>query len=96
MLLHAQSPRKARLDHTSAGAYAVSVIGPASGTPLEATVTHRHGLGFPAYGLNRFPARREETCGLSDVDVRNEQPFFTVWLVAKQGPIGTHDRRGGR
>src|SRR5450759_4070741 len=37
--------------------------------------------------LDRFAARREEACGRSDVDVRDEQSFFTVWLVAEQRPI---------
>jgi hypothetical protein len=42
--------------------------------------------------LNRFVARREEACGRSDVDVRDEQPLFTVWLVAEKRPIGPHHR----
>jgi hypothetical protein len=32
--------------------------------------------------LNRFAARCEEARGRSDVDVRDEQPFSTVWLVS--------------
>src|SRR5437762_6265689 len=46
--------------------------------------------------LDRFAPRRKETCGCSDVDVRDEQPFFTVWLVAEQRPVGTHHCRSGR
>src|SRR5258706_15789933 len=45
--------------------------------------------------LGRFAARREEACCRSDVDVRDEQPFFTVWLIAEQRPVGPHDRRSG-
>ena len=41
--------------------------------------------------LHRFAARREEACGLSDVDVRNEQPSLAVGLVAEQRPVGPHD-----
>src|SRR5438034_4610362 len=48
------------------------------------------------FGLDRFAARREEACGRSDVDVRDEQPLFTVWLVAEQRPVGPHHRRSGR
>ena len=33
--------------------------------------------------LGRFAARREEARSRSDVDVRDEQPWFTVWLVAE-------------
>src|SRR2546422_160664 len=46
--------------------------------------------------LDRFAAHREEACGRSDVDVRDEQPWFTVWLVAEQRPVGPHHRRSGR
>ena len=45
--------------------------------------------------LNRIAARREQASGRSDVDVSDEQPFFTIWLVAQQCPVGTHDRRSG-
>src|SRR2546422_10172542 len=45
--------------------------------------------------LDRLAARRVEACGRSDVDVRDEQSFFTVWLVAMQRPVGTDDRRSG-
>src|SRR5580700_9793980 len=46
--------------------------------------------------LYRFAARREEPRGLGNVDVRDEQSFFTVWLVAEQSPVGPHHRRSGR
>jgi hypothetical protein len=42
--------------------------------------------------LHRFVARSHEPCGRSDIDVRYEQPFFTVWLIAKQRPVGPHHR----
>jgi hypothetical protein len=32
--------------------------------------------------LIRFAARREEARGRSDVNVRDEQPFSTVWLAS--------------
>ena len=46
--------------------------------------------------LDRFAARREETGGRSDVDVRDKQPLLTVWLVAEQRPVRTHHRRSSR
>jgi hypothetical protein len=36
--------------------------------------------------LDRLVALCQEACGLSDFDVRDEQPFFTVWLVATPRP----------
>src|SRR6266851_1778436 len=45
--------------------------------------------------LDRFVARREQTCGRVDVDVRDQHPFSTVWLVAEQRPVGPHHRRSG-
>ena len=50
----------------------------------------------PGEFLDGFAARGEEACGCGDVDVRDEQPLFTVWLVAEQRPIGPHHRRSGR
>ena len=47
----------------------------------------------PVELLDGFAARREEACGRSDVDIRDEQPFFTVWLVAEQRPVGPHHSR---
>ena len=44
----------------------------------------------------RPAACREEASGLADVDVRDEQPFFAVGLVAEQRPVGAHHRRSGR
>src|SRR6266852_4081614 len=46
--------------------------------------------------LDRLRARREKACGRGDVDVRDEQPFLTVWLVAEQRPIGPHHRGSSR
>lgn len=42
--------------------------------------------------LFRFAARREEAGGLCDVDVRDEQPWIAVGLIAEQSPVGPHHR----
>lgn len=43
--------------------------------------------------LEGFAAPRQEACGRTDVDVGDEQPFLTVWLVSEQDSIGPHHRR---
>jgi hypothetical protein len=37
--------------------------------------------------LARFKTTREKSCGGSEVDVRDQQALFSVWLVAKQSAV---------
>src|SRR5207244_3184042 len=77
--------------------FAKSAVSHEAGTPPSVAnkIGRRVSLGA-VERLDRFAARREEACGRSDVDVRDEQPWFTVWLVAEQRPVGPHHRRSGR
>jgi endo-1,4-beta-xylanase len=46
--------------------------------------------------LDRLAAHCEKTRGLSEVDVRNEQPWLAVGLIAEDGPVGPYDCGSGR
>src|ERR1700730_18086793 len=45
--------------------------------------------------LDIFAALCEETCGRSDIDVRNQQTFLAVRLVAEQRSVRPRHRRSG-
>ncbi len=45
------------------------------------------------WALESFTTRGEQARGGGEVDIRYEQSFFTVWLVAEQRPVGAHHRR---
>jgi hypothetical protein len=50
------------------------------------------GILIRAELLTVFTARREEACGLPNVDIRDEQPWLAVGLVAEQRSVGPHHR----
>src|SRR3972149_1700126 len=70
--------------------------GPAHNRGAKAVACDAQQASTQGVLLDRFAARREKARGRSDVDVRDEQPLFAVWLVAEQRPVGPHHRRSGR